>query len=65
MGSLPVEFKDLGQSGYAWADASIRVLASNGISQGTGNGYFEPQKGLTRAEFAQLLAKILQKQEPA
>lgn len=64
-GSLPVEFKDLGQSGYAWADASICVLASNGISQGTGNGYFEPQKGLTRAEFAQLLAKILQKQEPA
>jgi hypothetical protein len=53
------EFRDLGQAGFAWADEAILVLAGLGLAQGTGEGYFQPQRTVTRAEFAALLARTL------
>jgi len=50
----------LGRPGYVWADASIMILASNGLAGGDGNGNFMPQKNVTRAEFAVFLSNILQ-----
>ncbi len=59
-GDAAVNFKDLGRPGYVWADASIMILASNGLAGGDGNGNFMPQKNVTRAEFAVFLSNILQ-----
>lgn len=52
-------FKDLGQTGFAWADASIITLAGNGIAGGYQGGLFRPERSVTRAEFAVFLSRIL------
>lgn len=53
-------FVDLGQPGYAWADASIVTLAGTGIAGGYTGGYFYPQRQVSRAEFAAFLARVLE-----
>ncbi|MEL7563659.1 MAG: S-layer homology domain-containing protein [Dehalobacterium sp.] len=52
-------FSDLGQSGFAWADASIISLARNGIAGGYPGGLFRPEKTVTRAEVAVFLSRIM------
>ncbi|MGI6066709.1 MAG: S-layer homology domain-containing protein [Bacillota bacterium] len=54
-----VSFKDLGKSGYAWADSSIINLAGNGIVAGYEGGYFYPERNVTRAEFSVFLTRVL------
>ncbi|MCD7946815.1 MAG: S41 family peptidase [Oscillospiraceae bacterium] len=49
-------FTDCADSAYADV---LDVLAIYGILQGTGDGLFEPDKSLTRAEFSQMLAQAL------
>ncbi|MCC8122233.1 MAG: S-layer homology domain-containing protein [Oscillospiraceae bacterium] len=49
-------FTDCADSEYADV---LDVLAIYGILQGTGDGQFEPEKSLTRAELAQMLAQAL------
>ena len=55
-----VLFSDLGQSGWSWADQSIVTLSNLGLASGTGNGLFQPDKTLTRAEMAVFLTNALQ-----
>lgn len=50
-----VSFKDI--AGVQWADKAIRVSAAKGIINGKGNGAFDPQGDVTRAEFAALLVR--------
>ncbi|CAM3765394.1 S-layer-like y domain-containing protein [Cohnella lubricantis] len=42
-----------------WADAYIRALHRIGIVNGTGNGAFQPDQEITRAELAAILARVL------
>lgn len=58
-------FKDLGQPGYAWADVSILTLAELGLTQGNGDGYYQPERPVTRAEFAAFLDRIIMLQQQA
>ena len=57
--ALALAFKDLGLPGYSWADEAITILAKLGLSQGNGEGYYQPQRPVTRAEFAAFLDRIL------
>ncbi|MCL2495802.1 MAG: S-layer homology domain-containing protein [Clostridiales bacterium] len=57
--ALALAFKDLGLPGYAWADEAITVLAKLGLSHGNGEGYYQPQRAVTRAECAAFLDRIL------
>lgn len=43
----------------SWAQEYIEILAARQIVDGTGKGYFEPQKQLTRAEFLKMLLEAL------
>lgn len=43
----------------SWAKDAISALQSNGITEGKGNGKFDPEGILTRAEYAQLLSRTL------
>lgn len=52
-------FSDIG--GH-WANEAIKVLASNGLSNGYPDGTFKPNSPIQRAEFAALLARVLQLQ---
>jgi len=55
--SLPprISFDDVNED-FAWAKDAVEILAGKGIICGTGQG-FEPQKHISRAEFAHLLVK--------
>ena len=50
-----VEFKDTANH---WANEPIKYLADRGIINGTGEGTFEPNDKITRAQFITLLAKM-------
>ena len=56
-------FLDLGQPGYEWADEAITTLFLLGFAQGDGQGYFQPQRAVTRAEFATFLDRIISARE--
>lgn len=56
-GGDPNSFKDVPAD--AWYTSYLNALASNGIVVGD-NGYFYPNKPLTRAQFAALLYRALQ-----
>lgn len=43
----------------SWAAAATEEMASRLVVQGTGNGQFQPQRSITRAEFASILVKGL------
>lgn len=58
-GTEKVRFNDLGQNGYSFADQDILLLASLGLTKGTGDGCFEPQKVVSRGEFASFIARII------
>ena len=49
----PAGFTDIGA--YGWAKEAIETFAAKGIVSGTGEGIFEPGRGITRAEFLKLL----------
>jgi len=46
-------FSDTASS--SWAEEAIEYLAERGIINGTGNGKFEPEKAITRAEAVKML----------
>lgn len=50
-------FNDIG--GLNWASESIQRLANLGILQGKGNGQFDPNGNVTRAEFTTMLTRAL------
>lgn len=51
-------FQDI--MGYDWAEKEIRVLASKGIINGTGDESFSPGENITRADFITLLVRALE-----
>ncbi|MNI33761.1 Endo-1,4-beta-xylanase A precursor [compost metagenome] len=54
--SHPVEFKDM--AGH-WAKAAVDDLGARWVVNGSGNGFFLPDRGITRAEFAAVLVRGL------
>ncbi len=50
-------FSDLG--GVEWAKKAIEVMASKGITSGTGNETFSPSESITRADYMVLLINTL------
>ena len=50
------EFKDTVNH---WAKEAINEMVSNNIISGVGNGMFEPDRAITRAEFATVMVKAL------
>lgn len=42
-----------------WAQTQVEKMAQQGIISGVGNGLFEPDRGVTRAEFAKMLVQML------
>ncbi|MNB84833.1 S-layer protein precursor [compost metagenome] len=48
-----------------WADTYISALHRAGIVNGTGNGSFNPNQQITRAEMAAILARVLDMSAPA
>ena len=56
---LAVSFKDTGDS---WAKTYISWCSDNGIISGYNDGSFKPNKKITRAEFATMLAKSIKKE---
>ncbi len=54
-----VKFKDVDEE-MIWAQDAIEILAGKGIIKGTGEGIFEPQRSISRAEFIQLVVTALQ-----
>jgi len=59
--SYAVGYNNIGFSDAAgsWAQGSITYLAARNIINGVGNGNFAPNEGVTRAQFAKMLAGIL------
>lgn len=57
------KFKDM--TNVPWAAESIEGLAARGIIAGTGNERFAPNKPVTRAEFATMLASLFPDATPA
>ena len=53
---IAVEFNDI--AGH-WAEAAIRQAVSEGIASGYSGGTFQPDRTVTRAEFAVMLARAL------
>src|SRR5690606_6389857 len=53
-----VDFDDTA-SVNAWAGHQIRSIAAKGIVDGRGDGVFDPNANVTRAEFAKMLARAL------
>ncbi|WP_270165607.1 RICIN domain-containing protein [Paenibacillus sp. SYP-B4298] len=51
-----VAFTDLER--VAWAKESIEALAARGVILGTGDGLFQPQRQVTRAEFIKMLMNV-------
>ncbi len=60
-GDEKVTFSDIDVNGFRWAVDSINIMASNGLLKGVPGGGFMPQKTTTRAEFAVVLSRIIQK----
>ncbi len=56
-GADSVEFVDIADH---WANAAIQEAAQKGLMKGFPDGSFQPNKALTRAEFAVMLARVLQ-----
>jgi len=52
----PVEFKDVVNH---WAKASVNDMGSRMVIDGIGNGRFDPDREMTRAEFATILVRGL------
>lgn len=52
----PKTFKDTEDH---WAEDSIKDMGSRLIVNGSGNGYYEPDKDITRAEFGTIVVKSL------
>lgn len=48
-----------------WADAYISALHRAGVVNGAGNGRFNPNQEITRAEMAAILARVLDMSAPA
>ncbi|QJD87419.1 S-layer homology domain-containing protein [Cohnella herbarum] len=48
-----------------WARVDIEVLAAKHLAEGTGENRFEPNRPVTRAEFAKLAIALLQRMNPA
>lgn len=48
------KFQDL--ENFAWAEEAINALADKGILNGVGDGRFDPDRTITREEFAKVLA---------
>lgn len=42
-----------------WASGYINALAEAGVTLGTGEGYFNPDRSITRAELAAMLGRVL------
>ena len=59
---LAVSFKDTDDS---WAKTYISWCSDNGIISGYNDGSFKPNKKITRAEFATMLAKSIKKEAPS
>ncbi|MGQ9825293.1 MAG: S-layer homology domain-containing protein, partial [Desulfotomaculales bacterium] len=60
-------FADVTSDNFGWARETIETLAGAGILAGVDGIHFEPERAVTRAEFAALLAKALalrEKREP-
>lgn len=58
-GPIPVRansFEDL--KGYEWATSAVNILTAEGIIQGEAAGRFNPERPITRAEFAASLARL-------
>lgn len=55
--TVTVVFNDM--EDYKWANEAVTYLAEKGIISGTGDGMFEPAKGLTREEISTILVKTL------
>jgi len=58
-GQQQVSFDDLGKSGWAWADSSIMILASNGLTSGKSPGIFAPADNVSRFEFAAFFSSVI------
>ncbi|MEG2679359.1 MAG: S-layer homology domain-containing protein, partial [Oscillospiraceae bacterium] len=54
----PYAYKDSGK-GQTWAYRYIDAMEKAGLLGGVGDGYFAPERGLTRAEAAAFLARLL------
>ncbi len=52
----PVEFTDAASS---WAKSAINDMASRLVVSGVGNGKYEPERNITRAEFAAIMVRAL------
>ena len=57
-GAGNTSFKDV--NGKAWSYAYIDALASKKIITGYADGTFKPEKDITRAEFATIIARLLE-----
>jgi len=53
----PLRFSDVGRD--AWYYSHVEKAASQGLMNGVGNGRFNPEQKITRAEFAQLVANMM------
>ncbi|NCB50252.1 MAG: hypothetical protein EOM54_00015 [Clostridia bacterium] len=52
----PVEFSDITNH---WAKYAINDMGSRMVVTGTGNGIYEPERSITRAEFAAIIVRAL------
>jgi len=59
-----VVFNDIAQVA-SWAGRGIEVAAAKGIITGRGEGVYDPQSNVTRAEFATLLVKTFGLENPS
>ncbi len=54
-----LSFNDVSEESCPWAAEQISYLATRGIVKGVGEGLFEPEREITRAEFTALVVNAL------
>lgn len=53
-----VTFNDISNATHDWAMTGVNALASRNIINGVGNGSFEPNRSVTRAEFVKMVVSM-------
>lgn len=54
----PVSFNDISNATHDWAMTGVNALAARTIINGVGNGNFEPNRAVTRAEFVKMIVSM-------
>ncbi|MCH5184912.1 MAG: S-layer homology domain-containing protein, partial [Oscillospiraceae bacterium] len=60
-----VSFGDISSATHDWAMTGVNALAARNIINGVGNGFYEPNRSVTRAEFIKMVVSMFNVYDPS